>query len=146
MHLVVYIFQPVMETFSFTGANFCDVVGDKIYIAPLLFLSSKKNPFTQEKREYPVDFGFPFQDKYAINIEIPEGYAIESLPAAANLQTQENICSFRYIIQANGNKIQLSITQDVFSPIVSPVDYPVLKESYMKIIEKQNEKIVLKKI
>ena len=140
------IFQPVMETFSFTGANFCDVVGDKIYIAPLLFLSSKKNPFTQEKREYPVDFGFPFQDKYAINIEIPEGYAIESLPAAANLQTQENICSFRYIIQANGNKIQLSITQDVFSPIVSPVDYPVLKESYMKIIEKQNEKIVLKKI
>ena len=140
------IFQPVMETFSFTGANFCDVVGDKIYIAPLLFLSSKKNPFTQEKREYPVDFGFPFQDKYAINIEIPEGYAIESLPAAANLQTQENICSFKYMIQANGNKIQLSITQDVFSPIVSPVDYPVLKESYMKIIEKQNEKIVLKKI
>jgi hypothetical protein len=112
----------------------------------MLFLSTTKNPFNQEKRAYPVDFGFPSQDKYTINIEIPDGYVVESIPASAQMETEQNICSFKYIIQEAGNKIQLSITQDVFIPIVNPVDYPVLQESYKKIIEKQNEKIVLKKI
>ena len=140
------ISKPIQETFSFTGTNFCDVVGDKIYVAPMLFLGSKKNPFNQEKREYPVDFGFPFQDKYTINIEIPEGYAVESLPAATSIQTEQNICSFKYIILQNGNKVQISIVQDVSVPIVNPVDYPLLKESYKKLIEKETEKIVLKKL
>lgn len=112
----------------------------------MLFLSAKKNPFNQEQREYPVDFGFPFQDKYAINIEIPQGYAVETLPTTANIQTAENICGLKYNIQVNGNKIQLSITQEVFMSIVNPVDYSVLQESFKKIIEKQNEKIVLKKV
>lgn len=140
------VYQPVQETFSFTGGDFCDVVGDKIYIAPMLFLVSNKNPFNQEKREYPVDFGFPFQDKYAINIEIPEGYEVESIPAVANLQTQQNICSFKYNIQVTGNKIQLVVIQDIHNSIVNPVDYPALQESFKKMTEKQNEKIVLKKI
>lgn len=140
------IYQPIQETYSFTGDNFCDVVGDKIYIAPMLFLASNKNPFNQEKREYPVDFGFPFQDKYAINIEIPEGYEVESLPTVSNLQTQQNICSFKYNIVVNGNKIQLSVIQDIHNAIVNPADYPALQESFKKITEKQTEKIVLKKI
>ena len=141
------IYQPVQENFSFKGNNFCDVVADKIFISPMLFLSPKQNPFDQEKREYPVDFGFPFQDRYNITFEIPQGYEIESIPTAKYLKMQEeNICSFKYIIQANGNQIQLSITQDVYVPIVNPNDYQALKEFYKKIIEKQNEKIILKKI
>lgn len=141
------IYQPVQENFSFKGNNFCDVVADKIFISPMLFLSPKQNPFDQEKREYPVDFGFPFQDRYNITFEIPQGYEIESIPTAIYLKMQEeNICSFKYIIQANGNQIQLSITQDVYVPIVNPNDYQALKEFYKKIIEKQNEKIILKKI
>jgi transglutaminase-like putative cysteine protease len=140
------IYQPVQETFSFTGNDFCDVVGDKIYVSPMIFLCSKKNPFNQEKREYPVDFGFPWQDKYSINIEIPEGYVVESIPAVAQIETAQNICNFKYNILANGTKIQLSITQEVTVPIVSPVNYPLLQESYKKILEKENEKIVLKKV
>lgn len=140
------VYKPVQETYSFTGNDFCDVVGDKMYVSPMLFLASKKNPFNQEKREYPVDFGFPFQEKYSINIEIPEGYVVESLPGVTQIQSEQKICSFKYNILANGNKIQLSITQDVSIPIVNPVDYPILQESYKNIIEKENEKIVLKKI
>ena len=140
------IYSPIQESYSFTGNDFCDVVGDKIYVSPMLFLSAGKNPFNQQNREYPVDFGYPFQDKYTITIEIPEGYVVESIPAVANIKTQQAICSFKYNIQSNGNKIQIAVTQDVLTSIVSPADYPALQESYKKIIEKQNEKIVLKKV
>lgn len=138
--------EPISETFSFKGGDFCDVVGDKIYVSPLLFFTTKKNPFNQEKREYPVDFGFPWQDKYAINIEIPEGYAVETLPSVTSIQTAQNIFGFKYNIVASGNKIQIAITQDIMVPIVNPADYQTLQESYKKMIEKQTEKIVLKKI
>jgi hypothetical protein len=41
----------------------------------LLYFSFKENPFKQELRQYPVDFGYPFQNKLNITIEIPDGYA-----------------------------------------------------------------------
>ncbi len=46
----------------------------------MLYLVSKENPFKQEVREYPVDFGYPKQEKYNININIPEGFVVESMP------------------------------------------------------------------
>ncbi|CAM3996784.1 DUF3857 domain-containing protein [Flavobacterium antarcticum] len=140
------IYEPIQENFSFTGGDFSDVVGGKIFVSPLLFLGSKKNPFDQEKREYPVDFGFPFQDKFNIVIEIPEGYMVESIPTSAHVKMESNSASFKYLSQINGNQILLSITHDLEIPIVNPIDYPSLKDFYKQIVEKQMEKIVLKKI
>ena len=54
----------------------------KYILSPMLFFANEKNPFKQEVREYPVDFGFPFTDKYNITLKIPEGFTAEVLPAA----------------------------------------------------------------
>jgi hypothetical protein len=43
-----------------------------------LSFASSQNPFKQDNREYPVDFGFPLS-KYAVNIVIPEGYTVEAI-------------------------------------------------------------------
>lgn len=137
---------PVNETYSFGGNNLLESIGGKIYIDPLLFLTSKQNPFKQENREYPVDYGFPFLDKYLINIKIPEGYKIESLPQSLTLTFNENIGIFKYLSSLNGNVVQFLISNQINSSIVSSESYADLKLYYQKIIEKQNEKIVLKKI
>ncbi|MEN9875729.1 MAG: hypothetical protein RLZZ529_726 [Bacteroidota bacterium] len=137
---------PVSETFSFTSSNSTEVIGGKIYINPMLFYSSQENPFKQEVREYPVDFGFPFMDKYAINIQIPEGFKIESMPASSNFSTVDNIGSFKIMTSTSGNTIQVSIVSQMNTPIVSSEYYAVLKEFYKTMIDKQNEKIVLIKI
>jgi Domain of Unknown Function with PDB structure (DUF3857) len=137
---------PVSEIFSFTSSNSTEVIGGKIYINPMLFYASHENPFKQEVREYPVDFGFPFMDKYAINIQIPEGYKIESMPISSNFSTVDNIGSFKFMTSASGNTIQVSIVSQMNTPIVSSEYYAVLKEFYKTMIDKQNEKIVLVKI
>ena len=51
---------PVIENFSFSGSNFSEIIGGKIYVNPMLFFTEEQNPFKQENREYPVDYGFPF--------------------------------------------------------------------------------------
>lgn len=137
---------PVIETFSFSGSDFCDVVGDKLYFSPMVFFTTDKNPFNQEKREYPVDFGFPYQDKYVINIDMPEGYVLESLPSPLNLQTDNKLFGFYYNILSTANRIQLTFTLDINVPIVTSENYEVLKDVFQKLVAKQNEKIILKKV
>nr|WP_315251885.1 DUF3857 domain-containing protein [uncultured Flavobacterium sp.] len=137
---------PIMETCSFTGTNLCEVIGEKIYINPLLFFTKSNNPFKQETREYPIDYGFPFVEKYSVNIDIPQGYAIESLPKSAQLSMEDNIGGFKFIINSSENNIQLSISHQINTPIVSSEYYSMLKDYYQGMIAKETEKIVLKKV
>lgn len=138
--------NPIVESFSFKDTKDVEVINDKIYISPLLFLGTKENPFKQEIREYPVDFGFPKQEKYNVNIIIPEGYAIESMPTAINIATGKNLGTYRYMIENVANVIQISSIKEIKTAIVQADFYPILKLFYQQITDKQNEKIVLKKI
>jgi hypothetical protein len=137
--------KPVMEEYDFTHSGMVDVIGDKMYLTPLLFMSTSENPFTQENRQYPVDFIFPHQDKYTVGISIPDGFAVESLPQALNIAMEENMGTFKYNVISNGNQIQLAVSIDINTATVDAQHYTMLKNFYQKIIEKQNEKIVLKK-
>ncbi|MBF6608512.1 MAG: DUF3857 domain-containing protein [Flavobacterium sp.] len=137
--------KPVSETYSFTHNNLTEIIGDRMYFSPLLFFVVNKNPFTQEKREYPVDFVFPHQDKYVISITIPEGYMIESVPKPAQITMEENIGTFKYNITSVGNQVQLAVIYEINYPIVGSNYYTTLKTFFAQMIEKQKEKIVLKK-
>ena len=137
---------PMVETYSFVGNNLSELIGGKIYINPMLFFTQTQNPFKQENRAYPVDYGFPFQDKCAVNIQIPEGFKVESLPQSLTLTLNENLGIFKYLTSLNGNMIQISISNQINSSLVSSEDYADLKSYYQKMIEKQNEKIIIVKI
>ena len=138
--------MPIVETCSFTGTNLCEIIGQKMYVNPLLFFTKEHNPFKQEVREYRIDYGFPFIDKYTINIGIPDGYVIETLPKSTLLNMEDNIGSFKFILNITGNNIQLSIVHQINTPIVSSDYYSMLKDYYQGMTTKITEKIVLKKV
>lgn len=140
------ILLPTIESYSFKGDNLAEVIGGKIYINPMLFYANTENSFKQEVREYPVDFGFPFTDKFNITIKIPEGFAVETLPAPAILAMEDNLGTFKFNIAQSGNSLQLSILHQINEAIVSVEKYEMLKEYYQKMIAKETEKIVLKRI
>ena len=139
--------KPVMETFKFSLENQSDIIEDKMYVSPLFFLATKENPFKLEKRDFPVDFGYPSATKYRINITLPKGYVIESLPESVAYALPENFGMFKYVIaNNNNNSIQLTVDSVVNEPIISALYYDALKEFFNKMIEKENEKIVIIKV
>jgi len=138
--------KPIIESYSFKDAKDIEVINEKIYVSPMLFLASAENPFKQEVREYPVDFGYPMQDKYNINIVVPNGYVVESMPKPINIVIGENIGAFKYMIVNSESGIQIVISHDLNVSIVQADLYPFLKDFYKHITDKENEKIVLKKI
>lgn len=138
--------KPVVENYSFANGNVSEIIGDKLYFSPMVFLAETDNPFKQEKREYPVDFVFPHQDKYTLSITLPDGYAIESVPAPAAVTLGENAGKYLFNISANGKQIQIVSVFEINEAIVSSENYQALRDFYKAMIDKQAEKIVLKKI
>jgi hypothetical protein len=138
--------KPVIEKFTFTTNNQCEIIGDKMYISPKLFFTQTINPFVLEKREFPVYFGCPKQEKYILNFQIPEGYVVETIPKSIKLETGDNVCSFVFKGLVTDNGFQISVIEDTNRQLVASDFYSVLKAFYQKMTDKQNEKIVLKKI
>ena len=137
--------KPVVEQYSFTHENDIEIIGNKIYIKPLLFFTMDENPFKLDQRKYPIDFPFPFKDSYNISIKIPEGYEVEYLPEGTSVAMENNYATFKYLASVTNNNIQLVANLDVNTFFVPADDYALLKDFFRLIIEKETDRIILKK-
>lgn len=137
--------KPVIETCKFSLENQADKVGNSLYFSPLLFLRTAKSDFKLEEREFPVDFVYPQFYKFMINIGIPEGYKIESIPKALSIALPDNLGAFTYKVLVNDITIQIIVSSKMNEAIVKANYYKILKDYFSQMIAKQDEQIVLTK-
>lgn len=138
--------KPIVENYSFKHSNLVEIIGDKMYISPMMFFELKENPFKQEKRNFPIDFSIPFNDSYSISLNLPEGYEVEFIPEKINLAMQDDYGFYSFNISSSLKTIQISSTFSINASIVPAQHYMMLKDFYKLMIEKQSEKIVLRKM
>lgn len=138
--------EPIVENYSFKSINSVEIIGDKMYFSPFLYFAISENPFKQENREYPVDFVFPNQDSYRISLIIPKGYTVEFLPESKVIAMPENIAKFTYEVSNSNNQVQLSYTFDINKVLIENGYYETLKTFFRELVNKNTERIVLKKI
>lgn len=139
-------FGTVSESFNFFNDYGSDVIDDKLYVKPLGFLCLEENPFKKETREYPIDFGYPFEQTYLVNLNIPEGYQVEYLPESTIVSLPDGIGSFKYMINQRGSKVNVRVNFEVNRAIVSALSYPHLREFFKQVIAKESEQLILSKI
>jgi len=137
--------KPVSLEYGFELVDAAEVVGDKIYVSPLLFMTMTDNPFTTSDRTYPIDFGYAKKDRYIINITIPEGYQVETLPESSAFAFGNDIGSFAYRVNQKQNVLQMSVDFSIKEPVIPAADYQNLKKFFQLLIDKENEKVVLSK-
>lgn len=137
--------QPVSLEYDFEVLDVVEDVAGKLYFSPMVILGTQENPFKSETRQYPIDYGYPFKNRYILNISLPEGYKVESLPENSVFNLGENIGSYRYLISQLGNKLQLSVEFAINQSFISAEEYGNLKKFYELLIAKENEKVVLSK-
>lgn len=139
------LYKPLIVNLEFEAEDMIETIGDKIYVSPLVFFAKSENPFKLDKREYPIDFGTPWNEKHAINIALPEGYAIESIPESISLALPDNLGSFKFLCKQNGTTLQVLSEMEINAPIIGANNYEIIKGFYKMIIDKQQEKVVLSK-
>jgi len=139
--------KPVMRSYKFKTTNsFSDVIGDKIYITPMLFFKTSENPFKDKTRNYPIDFTYPRSLRQTFNISIPDGYTIDYVPEKKVIGLPNKIGTYQYLVMASEDKIQLTVIFNINASILPSEYYESLKEFYQSIVDKENEKIVLSKV
>ncbi len=137
--------KPIVQSYEFLKEDAIEIMGDKMYFSPLHHLATLESPFKLEKREFPVDFGFPWEDKYIVNTKIPEGYKVEFLPESKIISLPDDLGTFKYTVKNNGSTVNLSTSVSFNSSIIAPQYYDTLKEFYRQLVEKETEKVVLSK-
>ncbi|MEO9571273.1 MAG: DUF3857 and transglutaminase domain-containing protein [Polaribacter sp.] len=139
------ISAPIVRNVKFLSEDLIEEINGKIYIEPLLFLTTHNNPFKLEERKFPVDFATPWKDSNRVFISIPEGYKVEKLPESLAIGLPDNLGVFKYQLLQSGNKISVTSILQFNNGIIAPQYYTALKDFYGQMVKKQSEKIVLVK-
>jgi len=141
--------KSVTETFKETHQlkvnDHITTAGSLFYINPLILFRETENPFKLEKREYPVDYGSPFDVVYLGKLLIPDSYAVDELPQTKLIVLPGNAGRFTYNISQIGNVINVVSNFQINKSLFVQDEYPNLKEFYNQVVAKQSEQIVLKK-
>lgn len=131
--------------FNFEIENLVEQIGDKVYIPPLFFMTLPENPFKQEYRRYPIDFGFPKQIENTLSFEVPAGYQIDFLPEPIRIVLPNEAGSYSYQINAENNLIQIKSAYRMNVIEMPSSTYYDIQEFFKLRLNKEKEKIVLKK-
>lgn len=137
--------QTMRENFNCTLPAYAQVSGDFIYLTPMFHSSFFENPFKLEKRNYPVDIPYPFKERVVVEIGIPSGYKVESLPETVRLALPGAGGQFHYSVKQQSDKITLNCNLNISQLRFSPEEYDALRSFFGMAVEKFGEQVVLKK-
>lgn len=137
--------HPFKEVHQVNINEHLTVAGNTYYLSPFIMAKEESNPFKQEKRNYPVDFGAPFDQVYFIKISLPPNFVVEELPKSKVLALPGNSARYIFNVAQSGNSIAITSNISINKGVFTQDEYPNLREFYNQIVAKQAEQIVLKK-
>jgi hypothetical protein len=120
---------------------------DIIYLDPMFGEGFTENPFEAEKRTYPVEMPYTLDETFIARIELPREYEVEEMPKPTRINLDEEGKSFfEYLIERSGPYISLRSRVKIHRSYFLPEEYKVLRDFFTIVVNKQSEKIGLKKI
>ncbi|MBA4056312.1 MAG: hypothetical protein C0490_16475 [Marivirga sp.] len=137
--------KPAAEIHEISIQEHGTSAGDFIYIDPFITFKEVENPFKEDIREFPIDFGVKTEKVYLSNITIPDGYIVDEVPQTKVMSLPGNKGKFTYMVTQVGNRITVVSNIQINERVFMQDQYPNLRELYNRIIAKHAEQIVLKR-
>jgi len=137
--------EDIKQTYNFELRDAMEVINGKIYFKPMVFAALNENPFKGEDRSYPIFFDFPSSNSKTINLLIPDGYEVESLPESAIVNLKNGAGVFKFVVALNGKFLRINSSLDMNNMVFTSLDYEGLKNFYGEMVNKHSEAIVLSK-
>jgi hypothetical protein len=137
--------QTAKENYELSIPEHATLAGNIIYINPFVTAQLQANPFKQDTRTYPVDFGAAIEKIYMCKITVPDGYVIDELPVSKVFMLPGNAARYTFSAAVTGNTINVTSNMQINKNLFIQDEYPNLREFYNQVVAKQTEQIVLKK-
>ena len=120
--------------------------GGMVYFTPDLDPFFKENPFKLEKREFPIEFNYPYRIQQIYSYKIPDNYEITEIPKPVAIKLPNGNGNFFFQTSRQGNTVIVSSTISIRNSLFLPDEYEALKKFFQSIVDKHSEFILLKSI
>jgi hypothetical protein len=131
------------ETYNFEY-NYAGA-GDKIYLNPFIFKFFNENPLKLQERTYPIDFGYEDSYLYMFQLQLNDDYEVLEMPKKLNLILPNNTGQLVFSTKQVGKNLNLLFKIDFKKSIYDVDYYPYLKQFFSKIVDIQNNSLILLK-
>ena len=116
------------------------------YLSPLREFGSEQNPFRHDDRLFPVDFAAPQDATTMVTLTLPAGYELSEMPKPAVIDLPDSGGRFLYSVAAGApGTVQITSRLSLRKSRYAAAEYASLREFYRLMLEKQREKLVIKK-
>lgn len=139
-------YSSIITKFESTLYKPIQAIGNELFIDAFVIADFEENPFKDEKREYPAFFNCAHDHMYVSVLDIPDGYVANQIPEDLNLVMESGKGSFLYVTTADAEKISIRCLLEINEKTFMPEDYDMIRRFMDAILDKQKEKIILKKI
>lgn len=121
--------------------SFATSTGKRLLLPTALFEQGEKQPFVHQQRKNPVYFSYPYRIYDNVQITLPAGLQVESLPQKQSVNPDFGIYSAERIQKGNMLELHRDFAIGGFAFQLSI--YPELKSFYEKMKSGDDEQIVL---
>jgi hypothetical protein len=138
--------KPLALDYEFTQAADDNATADLLYLSPLREFGTEQNPFRHDDRLFPVDFGAPQDETTMVTLTLPAGYELAEMPKPTIVDLPEGGGRFICTVTAGApGVVQLMSRMSLRKPVYAAEEYAQLREFYRLMLEKQNERLIIKK-
>ncbi|AJR04925.1 DUF3857 domain-containing protein [Siansivirga zeaxanthinifaciens] len=116
---------------------------ESIYLNPFFKIFFSENPFKLQERTYPIDFGYPDNYFYMVQINLNNKYEVIEKPKEIMISLPNNTGSLRLSCSLLNNSVMLMMKVEFKESIYPPEYYPYLKEFMAKVVDTQKNSIIL---
>ncbi len=139
-------FLPIEITLDIHLPSYAEVVGDRLFFQPNVEQRYAEPEFPSPTRKTQIFFDFKYREISEIEIELPDGYALEAPSAPRPFEMK---AFMNYAPKLSFNKTKNSIiyhrTLDFSGDTYPPEAYPIIKKTFDELIAQDHHTLTLKK-
>ncbi|HEY9128143.1 MAG TPA: DUF3857 domain-containing protein [Acidobacteriaceae bacterium] len=125
------------------SGNLGTTTGKRVFLPGVFFESHAKHPFVEDaKRETPVDMHYANLIQDDVTYHLPDGYAVESLPANSTVPLTTK-AAFQLKGSADKNRVEVVRTLLLGFTVLPANEYGPLRDFYQKVSAADQQQLVL---
>jgi Domain of Unknown Function with PDB structure (DUF3857)/Transglutaminase-like superfamily len=134
--------DSLVAKFTVTVPAFASFAGKRTLLPLFLFQPHQKDAFKHAERVYPVYFPYAFTERDRIEVKLPAGFAVESIPPK---QTEQiSYASYQRASVSDGKLLVAERVLGLNAIFVPVAQYPELKDFMGKVQAGDEQQVVLR--
>lgn len=133
--------SPLIATFEVEMASYASVVGKRLLVPAYLFQARQMDAFKHVDRKFPVYFPYAFGEVDRVNIKVPAGYTVETVPQKQSARLR--YAGYQNLVQFDGKQLVTQRVLEINGIFFRLELYPEMKDFFGKVRAGDEQQAVL---